>query len=334
MTSLNTTLRFAPAQVEVEQRADGSAILRSPGPLRPFARASGEWLVHWAAAAPDRTFLGERSGDGWRTVTYAGALDAVRRIGGSLLARGLTSSSPVAILSDNSVNHALLTLGAMHVGIPVAPISPAYSLMSTDHVKLKTIVTLLQPGLVFAEDAARVASGARFAPALAAVGAVATPLDELLDQDQGARADEAFAAIGPDTVAKILFTTGSTAAPNGEINTQRMLCSNQQAFAQAWPFLEDAPYLRALIENPNHIGCHTLSVGEAAYRGTQSIEREVVELAAEQIFRGQPGQQDGYIASGGTEANLQAMWVYRNYFIREHGAKLSELALLHSDYFG
>ena len=241
MTSLNTTLRFAPAQVEVEQRADGSAILRSPGPLRPFARASGEWLVHWAAAAPDRTFLGERSGDGWRTVTYAGALDAVRRIGGSLLARGLTSSSPVAILSDNSVNHALLTLGAMHVGIPVAPISPAYSLMSTDHVKLKTIVTLLRPGLVFAEDAARVASGARFAPALAAVGAVATPLDELLDQDQGARADEAFAAIGPDTVAKILFTSGSTAAPKGVINTQRMLCSNQQAFAQAWPFLEDAP---------------------------------------------------------------------------------------------
>jgi feruloyl-CoA synthase len=235
MTPPNTALRFARAQVEVEQRADGSAILRSPEPLRPFARACGEWLVHWAAAAPDRTFLGERSGDGWRSVTYADALDAVRRIGGSLLARGLTPSSPVAILSDNSVNHALLALGAMHVGIPVAPISPAYSLMSKDHLKLKTIVELLQPGLVFAEDAAR------FAPALAAVGAVATPIDELLNQDHGARADEAFAAIGPDTVAKILFTSGSTAAPKGVINTQRMLCSNQQGFAQAWPFLEDAP---------------------------------------------------------------------------------------------
>ena len=241
MTSLNTALRFARAQVEVERRVDGSAILRSREPLRPFARACGEWLVHWAAAAPDRTFLAERSDDGWRYVTYAGALDAVRRIGGSLLARGLTPSSPVAILSDNSVDHALLALGAMHVGIPVAPISPAYSLMSKDHLKLKTIVELLQPGLVFAEDAARVASGARFAPALAAVGAVATPIDELLDQDHSARADEAFAAIGPDTVAKILFTSGSTAAPKGVINTQRMLCSNQEGFAQAWPFLEDAP---------------------------------------------------------------------------------------------
>src|SRR5262245_916372 len=235
MASLPTTLRFARAPVEVEQRADGSAILRSPEPLGSFARACGEWLVHWGAAAPDRTFLGERSGDGWRCVTYAGALDAVRRIGGSLLARGLTSSSPVAILSDNSVNHALLTLGAMHVGIPVAPISPAYSLMSTDHLKLKTIVELLKPGLVFAENPAR------FAPALAAIGAVVTPIDELLDQDHGARADEASAAVGPDTIAKILFTSGSTGAPKGVINTQRMLCSNQQSWAQAWPFLEDEP---------------------------------------------------------------------------------------------
>jgi hypothetical protein len=96
MTSLNTALRFARAQVEVEQQANGSAILRSPEPLRTFARASGEWLVHWAGAAPDRTFLGERSGDDWRRVTYADALHAVRRIGGSLLARGLTPSSPVA----------------------------------------------------------------------------------------------------------------------------------------------------------------------------------------------------------------------------------------------
>ncbi len=104
----------------------------------------------------------------------------------------------------------------------------------------------------------------------------------------------------------------------------------EEFYADA-PFLEDAPYLRALIENPNHIGCHTLARGEAAYVGTQAIEREVVELAAEQIFHGQPGEQDGYIASGGTEANLEAMWIYRNYFMREHGAQLSEIAVLHSE---
>ena len=177
----------------------------------------------------------QRAGDDWRRVTYAEAIDAVRRIGASLLARGLTAATPVAVLSDNSIDHALLALGAMHVGIPVAPISPAYSLLSKDHAKLKGIFELLRPGLVFAEDEQR------FAPALAAVGATATPIGSLLDIDHRDRADEAFAAIGPDTVAKILFTSGSTGMPKGVINTQRMLCSNQQSWAQVWPFLEDAP---------------------------------------------------------------------------------------------
>jgi feruloyl-CoA synthase len=191
--------------------------------------------VHWAATAPDRTFLAERTGDEWRRVTYGDALDAVRRIGGSLLARGLTPSTPVAILSDNSVNHALVALGAMHVGIPVAPISPAYSLQSKDHAKLKAIFDLLQPGLVFADNAAR------FSAALTAVGGTAVPIAQLLDADDPSRVDEAFAAVGPDTVAKILFTSGSTGAPKGVINTQRMLCSNQQSWVQAWPFLEQTP---------------------------------------------------------------------------------------------
>jgi feruloyl-CoA synthase len=235
MSTFSTSLRFAPARVEVERRTDGSAILRSPEPLAPFARAVGEWLVQWAEAAPDRTFLAERSGDDWRRISYQDARLAVRRIGGSLLARGLTPSSPVAILSDNSVNHALLALGAMHAGIPVAPISPAYSLISKDHAKLKAIFNLLHPGLVFADNPDR------FVAALAAVDATATPIDALLEEDHSARADEAFSAVGPDTIAKILFTSGSTGEPKGVINTQRMLCSNQQSWAQAWPFLEDAP---------------------------------------------------------------------------------------------
>jgi len=221
--------------VEVEQRPDGTTLLRSPEPLRPFARAVGEWLVHWASSAPDRCFLAERAGDAWRRVTYAEAIDAVRRIGASLLARGLDAATPVAILSDNSIDHALLAHGAMHVGIPVAPISPAYSLLSNDHAKLTGIFDLLRPGLVFAQDPVR------FAPALAAVGATATPIAALLDSDHDDRVDDAFAAIGPDTVAKILFTSGSTGTPKGVINTQRMLCSNQQSWAQVWPFLEDAP---------------------------------------------------------------------------------------------
>jgi len=232
-SGLHSRLRFAPTQVRVETRADGSILLRSPQALQPHARAVGEWLVHWAARAPERVLLAERSADAWRKVTYGEALDAVQRIGHALLERGLGAERPVAILSDNSVDHGLIALGAMHVGVPVAPVSPAYSLLSKDFAKLKYIFELVRPGLVWTADPAK------FAPALAAVGATATPIGPLLQASPAARVDEAFARVRPDTVAKILFTSGSTGTPKGVINTHRMLCANQQMLAQAWPFLED-----------------------------------------------------------------------------------------------
>src|SRR5690242_19094514 len=226
-------MRFAPAQVDLEKRADGTLLLRSPQKLGPCSRCITEWLVAWSDREPTRVFLSERKGEGWRRISYREAYGAVRRVGQALIERGLGAEKPVAILSDNSIDHALLALGAMHVGIPAAPISPAYSLMSQDYGKLKHIFALLKPGLVFTADPAK------FASALAAVGAQFASVTEMLETNPGSILEREHAKVRGETVAKILFTSGSTGQPKGVINTHGMLCANQQQLAQCWPFVED-----------------------------------------------------------------------------------------------
>jgi feruloyl-CoA synthase len=241
---------FAAPDIVAERRADGNIWLKSTTPLQPFARCIGDWLEHWARVAPERIFLGERSSVDapWTTITYKEALRQVRATGAWILSQGMSAQRPLVVLSDNSIEHALFALGAMHVGVPAASISPAYSLMSKDFDKLKSMITLLDPGAVY------VSSLKVFAPALAAIESLHSATIVCGDTDSGdavsfrsigatpetAAVANAFAAIGPDTIAKFLFTSGSTGTPKAVINTQRMLTSSQQAKAQTWSFLENA----------------------------------------------------------------------------------------------
>jgi feruloyl-CoA synthase len=271
-------VHLGPRDVVMERRADGAFLLRSPHQLGPYPVKLTERLEYWARRAPDRILFAQRdtTGSGWRGVTYAQALDKARRIGAALLTHNLTPERPIAILSGNDIEHALLGLAALYIGIPYVPISPAYSLISQDFGKLRHVFQLLTPGLVFAAD------GKAFERAIEAVvlpdvevivtrsppsRRKVTPFADLLTVEPTAAVEAAHAAVGPDTIAKVLFTSGSTGMPKGVINTQRMWCSNAEMITNQLAYFRDEPPVILDWSPWHHTASGNHNVGFIIYNG-------------------------------------------------------------------
>ena len=244
-------VKLEKPEIDIERRPDGTMLIRSKFPLDPYPDRITDRLVHWAKETPDRTFMAARGDDGeWRNISYAQALHHARSIGEALLNRNLSPERPVAILSGNDLEHAMLALGCLYAGVPYAPISPAYSLVSSDFGKLRYIIDLLTPGLVFAAD------GKPFQRAIETVipadielaftrnplpGRKSVSFDALAATKPTERVEAAHDKVGPDTIAKFLFTSGSTGMPKAVINTQRMWCSNQIMVRSALQYIQDEP---------------------------------------------------------------------------------------------
>jgi feruloyl-CoA synthase len=265
-------IEWLKRDIDVERRPDGVIVLKSRIPLQAYEKHIPASLAKWARQAPERIWLAQRAGTErqWRKLSYGEAKRLVDGLTQGLLNLGLAPGRPVAILSGNSIEHALMTQAAMQARFPAAPVSPAYSLMSQDHAKLKYLFGLIKPAVVMVQD------GPTFEKALKALDLtgvtivhVARPSDgiesvsfaDLAATPVTGDVEQSIAKITPETVGKLLFTSGSTGMPKAVINTQEMMCANAAMMMQVRPREPDGPVSTVLDWMPWN---HTMG-GNAAF---------------------------------------------------------------------
>ena len=234
--------------VTTTENKDGSLLLQSTLPLGPVAKNTGEWLHHWADAAPERTFMMERSGPGWREISYRETLQQVRALAAGFLSRGMGPDTPVVVLSGPSIDHGVLMLATQYIGMPIVPLAEQYSLIPEAAARLDYCVKKVKPTVVYASDGQKFGNALNRDSLASVTKIVSTNVpkdtesfEALLQGATDAALDKAHAKVGPDTLAKILFTSGSTGNPKGVPQSQRMLTVNQAQYLSCLPLLSERP---------------------------------------------------------------------------------------------
>jgi feruloyl-CoA synthase len=340
-------VRLRTSGASMERRADGAIILRADEPLGEYPRVLTERLIYWAGVVPERALAAKRDANGeWRYLTYREALEKVRSLGQAFLDRGLSADRPIAILSENDLEHLLLMFAGQHVGVPTASIAPPYSLVSTDFAKLKHVMKILEPGMVFVSDAGqyRRAIDAVVDPEIEVVfaedtisGRKATSFDDLAATTPTEAVETAHAAIQRDDIAKFLFSSGSTGLPKAVVNTHRMICSNQQMILQGFPFMADEPPVVVDWMPWNHTAGGNHNTGMTLYNGgtlyiddgrptAAGIEMTVRNLReiAPTIYFNMPRGYDELLRYFRSDAQLRKNFFSRVKFMFYAGAALSQ----------